>query len=567
MGRTRKRWSWPCCTTSASTPARRGTAPSPPRCSAATSRSATCGCSSITRCFRTTTSVNTTTHCSTATRASAGMDTRISSGPRPSSRAMTRRRWTPTTTRCRSSTSSPWCGACSAQNRDRADLDQVIRRGELAHLDHGRGWRGRLEILAAHLVDLVEVLHVAHIDVDAADVVQRAAGGLDRGFQVLAHLARLRLDVADAGDGPIRAPRGHAGDEHQLAPGLDLDRLRKVARGLADLVAGDWILHGSQMRKIGSVPLIKQGERVVGGHHIAELLDHVLEGREMLLVRERSGAVAQQHDLVVEHHRVARGGFAADVGLGACDEQRIDAALLQERAEVGSAGDERAVAVLRHPRVAGRDVELAPGLLQLVTRGKGCSGTRSVFWSYENIKEIPVTRILVQHPDHRHAAPAQLGHEAIDAGHDVARAGHFDRRAGGDERVLQVDDEQRGALRIEAVEQVQPPAPREHALDDLLADRDFVHQNFSSQGLRSTSKLQAERCCRYTAIYGSAIASGSSMPSSPRAWARGSPSGRWMPPSMTKCATWMFFGPNSRARLCAMPRSANLPIAKGADSA
>ena len=39
-----------------------------------------------------------------------------------------------------------------------------------------------------------------------------------------------------------------------------------------------------------------------------------------------------------------------------------------------------------------------------------------------------------------------------------------------------------------------------------------------------------------------------------------------MPPSMTKCATWMPFGASSRAMLCARPRSANLPIANGADS-
>ena len=40
-----------------------------------------------------------------------------------------------------------------------------------------------------------------------------------------------------------------------------------------------------------------------------------------------------------------------------------------------------------------------------------------------------------------------------------------------------------------------------------------------------------------------------------------------IPPSMTKCATWMPCGDNSRAMLCARPRSANLPIANGADCA
>src|SRR3954454_14282449 len=50
---------------------------------------------------------------------------------------------------------------------DRVDLDQIIRRGHLDDLDHGRGRQRRLEILLAHVVDRLEVLHVAHIDVDA----------------------------------------------------------------------------------------------------------------------------------------------------------------------------------------------------------------------------------------------------------------------------------------------------------------------------------------------------------------------------------------------------------------
>jgi len=37
--------------------------------------------------------------------------------------------------------------------------------------------------------------------------------------------------------------------------------------------------------------------------------------------------------------------------------------------------------------------------------------------------------------------------------------------------------------------------------------------------------------------------------------------GEVIPPSMTKCATWTPDGASSRARLCASPRSANLPIA------
>jgi len=38
------------------------------------------------------------------------------------------------------------------------------------------------------------------------------------------------------------------------------------------------------------------------------------------------------------------------------------------------------------------------------------------------------------------------------------------------------------------------------------------------------------------------------------------------PPSITKWATCMPFGPSSRAALCASPRRANLPMAKAADN-
>jgi hypothetical protein len=57
------------------------------------------------------------------------------------------------------------------------------------------------------------MLHVAHVDVDPADVVDAAAGFLDRRLEVLADLPRLRLDVADAGNRAVGPPRRHAGDE------------------------------------------------------------------------------------------------------------------------------------------------------------------------------------------------------------------------------------------------------------------------------------------------------------------------------------------------------------------
>src|SRR5215831_12457352 len=125
--------------------------------------------------------------------------------------------------------------ASIADDRDGVDLDEIVGRSHLADLDHGGGGRGRPEIFPPHFMNLLEMLHVADIDVDAADVVHGAARLLDRGLQIFADLPGLRFDVADAGDRPIRATRGHAGNEHDAAARLDHGRVGKVAGWLADL--------------------------------------------------------------------------------------------------------------------------------------------------------------------------------------------------------------------------------------------------------------------------------------------------------------------------------------------
>src|SRR5262249_51778826 len=119
-------------------------------------------------------------------------------------------------------------------HRHRAHLDQVFRRGHLANLDHGGGRCRRLEIIAPHFVDLIEVLHVANKNIDATDVVEAAAGLFDRGLYVLKDPARLRFDIANPGNGPIGAPRRHAGDEYEAAARLDHSRVRKMTARLAE---------------------------------------------------------------------------------------------------------------------------------------------------------------------------------------------------------------------------------------------------------------------------------------------------------------------------------------------
>src|SRR4051794_38901693 len=125
-----------------------------------------------------------------------------------------RRRWTlrptPTPIRpCRGRWDDDSTEHLIRDHGDGVDLDEIVGRRHLADLDHGRRRRRRLEIFAPDFVDLVEMLHVAHVDIDPTDVVHGAAGLLDRGLEILAPLPRLHFDIADTGDRAIGPPRRH----------------------------------------------------------------------------------------------------------------------------------------------------------------------------------------------------------------------------------------------------------------------------------------------------------------------------------------------------------------------
>src|SRR4051794_5291503 len=125
-----------------------------------------------------------------------------------------RRRWTlrptPTPIRsCRGRWDDETPEHLIRDHGDGVDLDEIVGRRHLADLDHGRRRCRRLEIFAPDFVDLVEMLHVADVDIDRADIVHRAAGLLDRGLEILADLPRLHLDIADAGNRAVGPPRRH----------------------------------------------------------------------------------------------------------------------------------------------------------------------------------------------------------------------------------------------------------------------------------------------------------------------------------------------------------------------
>src|SRR5262245_50866231 len=84
-------------------------------------------------------------------------------------------------------------------------------------------------------MDRVEVLHVADIDINPADVVRGSAGGLDRAFQVFAHLSRLRADITHTRDAAINAPCRHSGDEQQPSRRLNRSGVREDTARLTQL--------------------------------------------------------------------------------------------------------------------------------------------------------------------------------------------------------------------------------------------------------------------------------------------------------------------------------------------
>jgi hypothetical protein len=95
-------------------------------------------------------------------------------------------------------------------------------------------------------------------------------------------------------------------------------------------------------------------------------------------------------------------------------------------------------------------------------------------------EQVPVApgtdaRIGVKHPNDRHPERPKARGQGVDLRDDAARCSHFRGAAGRAEGALHVDDDERRAGRVEPLEQVKPPAPLDHALDDLGTHGDRVH--------------------------------------------------------------------------------------------
>jgi methionyl-tRNA formyltransferase len=76
---------------------------------------------------------------------------------------------------------------------------------------------------------------------------------------------------------------------------------------------------------------------------VPEALEDGGEAVQMVFLEARGVAVRDHHDPVVEHHRVARAGFAAEVRHRAADQQILDAACPQLLVKIAMPRNERAV--------------------------------------------------------------------------------------------------------------------------------------------------------------------------------------------------------------------------------
>ena len=83
----------------------------------------------------------------------------------------------------------------------------------------------------------------------------------------------------------------------------------------------------------------------------------------MLVIRRSLAAIRNHDGLEIEHHRVARGGVAANIRLGAADKNCIDPLAEQNAFEVERTVRKCALAVLDDNRIVLVNDQIVPNLL------------------------------------------------------------------------------------------------------------------------------------------------------------------------------------------------------------
>src|SRR5207302_8725139 len=117
-----------------------------------------------------------------------------------------------------------------SDDRDRLDLDEIVRVGERADLHHRGGRTLGPEALLAQAPEVEAVARVGDVGGDLDDVVERAAAGLDERLDGGEHRARLGLEVAAMLHAPVRVVGDLAGREENRLRARDPDALAVARR-------------------------------------------------------------------------------------------------------------------------------------------------------------------------------------------------------------------------------------------------------------------------------------------------------------------------------------------------
>src|SRR5215472_7318951 len=156
--------------------------------------------------------------------------------------------------------------------------------------------------------------------------------------------------------------------------------------------------------------------------------------------------------------------------------------------------DQRTEAGLAHPQITLGDFELRIEGMAEIARAKGLPHARPPFLAGEMAEPdrprlFGLRRDRVLDPHDPAAGRARRPGEAVDVRHDLARLRHLGRLARRHEAVLQIDNDERGARRIEIIEGMQAAAAGQRPLDRPGWDFDLVHGPF----LATVSRLLSAR--------------------------------------------------------------------------
>ena len=124
----------------------------------------------------------------------------------------------------------------SGDNGRGIDFDQIVGVDQARDLNQGAGRIVVTPKLSSHLVNGLEVFHVHQEDVDAGNILQGAAHGLQGGLDIVEHLAGLQPDVPSAYQMSLDIDGYLAGNEVG-GPGPPARRWKRCRRG--DRGSGD----------------------------------------------------------------------------------------------------------------------------------------------------------------------------------------------------------------------------------------------------------------------------------------------------------------------------------------